>query len=706
MAFEQKLRKFLLQAWPIFFLLVFSVLVFYRITIFHKATFYINQDNVDQAYSWYQKLATSLHHGYLPLWDAGTYSGRSFGGQFIEGVFYPFNLLFSWLLGTKNGIDLIYLDYLIVLHFFLASLGMYLFSKRLGLKAYVALIPGILFAFTGVLLARAISQTCIFLGLCLIPWALYFAALYRSRKKWYFLIFSGASLGLAILAGHLQPFVCGFIAVGLYLLFEEIGGKKRVRIGLTLRKMLLQMAVVAGAGLIVATPQLALSSTYMNNAYRWVGADKPVGPGEKINLKTYVSVFNANPDSLLNIYNPWMYPAPEGNEIFVGLVALVVLVAGIIFRKEIQQNKHWQSKRLFIWSVIIIGLIISLGYWSPLPAFLYKLPFLYQVRSLSRYLILVDIGLCLLAGFSFQAILETKQNLTNKQTLIFLLLASWLGLSSIVTFRLSKYNLPNGNQVFAAQLMLASLACLALVLFFKRKAWLYASLLSLLILSVGLNIRRFIFITTPQIYSPAVYDSLKKSRVINYLEGQYGKYRIIIDNQAIPQNSGDVLPLQTTWGYGATAYKPYFDYLLPGMGDYSSPLYDNLNVRYVISNRDVPGQRLIMSEEDKSLYLYERKNYKPKAFLEGQINNSGEEIESSKQVEQKEYSDLRQVYEVSANAQSKLIFSEQYYPGWRAYVDGKEVNIGKTSLPGSEVELFKFIWVPSGKHTVELKYHF
>lgn len=45
-----------------------------------------------------------------------------------------------------------------------------------------------------------------------------------------------------------------------------------------------------------------------------------------------------------------------------------------------------------------------------------------------------------------------------------------------------------------------------------------------------------------------------------------------------------------------------------------------------------------------------------------------------------------------------LVLTESYYPGWKAYIDGKAVSILRTNF------LFKGIVLPKGKHTVEFAY--
>ncbi len=55
-------------------------------------------------------------------------------------------------------------------------------------------------------------------------------------------------------------------------------------------------------------------------------------------------------------------------------------------------------------------------------------------------------------------------------------------------------------------------------------------------------------------------------------------------------------------------------------------------------------------------------------------------------------------YEVETNKKAPLVFSEIYYPGWTATIDGKEVPLGRVNY------ILRAIVVPEGKHKVELMF--
>lgn len=56
------------------------------------------------------------------------------------------------------------------------------------------------------------------------------------------------------------------------------------------------------------------------------------------------------------------------------------------------------------------------------------------------------------------------------------------------------------------------------------------------------------------------------------------------------------------------------------------------------------------------------------------------------------------IYDVEADKKSVLVFSEVYYPGWTATVDGQEVPVGRVDY------ILRAIVVPQGKHKVELMF--
>jgi uncharacterized membrane protein YfhO len=62
------------------------------------------------------------------------------------------------------------------------------------------------------------------------------------------------------------------------------------------------------------------------------------------------------------------------------------------------------------------------------------------------------------------------------------------------------------------------------------------------------------------------------------------------------------------------------------------------------------------------------------------------------------YSNRAVDIEAHLNGPGILVLADSFYPGWRAYVDGKEERIMRANL------FFRAVSLPAGKHRVEFRY--
>ena len=82
-----------------------------------------------------------------------------------------------------------------------------------------------------------------------------------------------------------------------------------------------------------------------------------------------------------------------------------------------------------------------------------------------------------------------------------------------------------------------------------------------------------------------------------------------------------------------------------------------------------------------------------KAVLGDSKKQDGESI-----VKLTSYAPNRLTYDVSTTKGGVIVFAENYYPGWTALVDGKEVEIGRVNY------VLRAISVTAGRHKVELSF--
>lgn len=616
-------------------------------------------------------------------------------GEFQTGVFYPINLLFCWLFGSTSGISLKYLEIIVALHFFIASLGTYLFAREIKIGKLAALGTGIVFAYSGIIGSRAVSQTAIFFGLSLIPLALFFAARFVNSKKYYNLVLSGLALGLMILAGHIQPVYHGLIIITSFLIFRLWPENKNIF--KTAKQLAINLAIIVAATVIVALPQLILSLQYMKNAYRWVNYF--AAPDEKFSYAIYAKGFHMDPHEIANLINPWNYPIRDGNNIFIGLGCLALLLIGVTMFRGFTKFKEWRENRLFIYFLIIFGLVVSLGYWTFVAAALYKLPFVYQIRQLSRYLIMFHLGLSTLIGLLLGYIQAKPFQISRAHRKILLGLAAFSLINFIYLFLLRSHVF---NLNYALQWLLVAGVAGALPLLYRKKQWLRFALLFMIMLNAYLNTRWFL----PAIKANTKLPSyIKYNAIVKHVEDDYGKYRVQVVDDALALNIGDVYNIQTHWGYGATVYKPYLDYIKDK--PYSGREFDLLGVKYLVARSPKPDLKLVLQDEANGTYLYERTDYYPKLFTQSDLDKGlkGKQVEALSRFNIQEYNDMKQVYKVDLSANDTIVFSEIDYPGWSALIDGRTAEIKTANIPGTS-PLLKSIEAPAGAHTIELKYLF
>ena len=67
-------------------------------------------------------------------------------------------------------------------------------------------------------------------------------------------------------------------------------------------------------------------------------------------------------------------------------------------------------------------------------------------------------------------------------------------------------------------------------------------------------------------------------------------------------------------------------------------------------------------------------------------------------IEVKSYTPNHIIYEVNAAKDGVVVFSEIYYPDWEATIDGQQAEVACADY------ILRAMYVPAGKHTIEMKF--
>lgn len=672
---------------PAVLILMVVAAVNVAILVLGHRTYFAAPDNTDQFWAWYQKADAVLHSGVFPLWDANTLAGHSFVGESQTGVFYPLNILWLLLLGGPYGIGARRLDMLVVLHLLLASVGFYALARSFLVRRLPAVIAAVVFAYTGVVFARTTGQTAIFFGLALVPWAVFFAHRHLETGRSRFAVGTGVAIGLGVLAGHFQPPFHAALLVVLLYAFTAFRPRKARRAELRLR--LSGLVITLAVATLVALPQLAYTLPYLSRAYRFVGSGPPVPPGGSVSFATFSELYSGGPESFLSLLDPQRFPVPDGNELFLGLAALAVLVAGgIVAHGSIraQMGRYCAS----LTACALVGALAMLGPWTFLPRVLYALPLVAEVRELARYSIMLHLVLCLLLAFALQAIsLEWFRQNSDRARRNGYVVAAVGGFIAIDGIYLVVDHAPGSSSWFGIQMLLGGLALLVLMVGARTSRVPLVALLGLLIVGASLqNGTRILGYTSSPLYPPHYYA---RTPAITYAERACAGHRTLVLEQALPTNVGDVFRgLHTQNGYGATLYAPFFEFI--SASSWTSPEQTRLlDLRCIVTRSPLilAGYHVGFRDSAHGVTVYVDDDTSP-------LNTPQLQPVSTTVLKE---ADRRLLYAVDLTRATTIIVSAVVYPGWHLQVDGHRVNAG--SFRVGTVPVFPEVMLGPGRHTLE-----
>lgn len=691
-------RKDYSDFWAYLFLVYAAALLLYPIVFTREGSFFIKQDNLHQAYPFYNKLAIALHKGYLPVWDANTYGGKNFAGELQTGIFYPVNIVWCLIFGSATGIGTYYLDLLMALHFLICLFGMYSLAKVFKMPPPAAVAAALVFSFSGAVGARAAGQTCIFCGLTLMPWSIYFTVRYwlGNRYKLY-LIISGLFAGLEILAGHMQPFFHTILINAIIILFYSYSDSKDLKSfvlpGVT------KVCLIVISGFVTALPQLYYASQYLARCYRTVSGGVFISPGEKVPLYIYGHWFIIKPENLFNFFVQGYAQPDDDNTLYMGILPFLLVLSWLLWRKCGIISEHFCNLTKLLSIILLIGFLSALGYLTFFHLILYEVPFVNLVRQLGRYIIMISFSGSLLAGLAITHLKGFSEIFVLNSRTMKIAVLGFIGLNALYLMVFQQKYIPIAVSI---PIGLVSLFFLAIS---EVKKPLYLSIGAVAIIVADLFLNPVSYFSTRTPFYPDHFYA--RNRIVDTLEATYGKYRVAFqmnNYSLVRRNLGAIYTIQTNWGYGATVNKPYADFT--EMDHVRNPeINDLLNVRYVLADAPLDSN-FIFKDSLGQIMLYERKTWYPRCYWKRQLGKQGNEIEIENQgfIRELAYSDYYQKFDVRCEIPDTLIFSENDYPGWTCFDNGKNIKTFSPTIK-NYTPLFRAIVLNKGEHLIEFRYN-
>ncbi|HLV00809.1 MAG TPA: hypothetical protein VKZ59_06055, partial [Acidobacteriota bacterium] len=349
----------------IFFLgiaVVVFLTAFQDVLLHRQGTLVRGFDASVQTFPWMVYLARHWQNLTPPLWDFTSFSGTSFAGELQTGVFYPPNILLGILFG--DSLSPYTLDWYIFFHYVFAFYFMALFLSSSGFGRLAAVFGG--FAFAAYL---DWAQPNRLVGMIYLPLILYSyqkTLESKPRNRILYTLLAAASLSLALLGGHTQPFLHSSIALALLAFFYALTAPGWGR-------AFGQLFWIVSAAVLITAPQWLLTVEYVSHSYRWAPERTPGFSSVPYEIYGFVSTLSPE---LLN-YLLWSW------------IPLAVL-GGVAFLFFLRSENS--ARRLLLLYALVLGtfaFLASLGDAGLIAKVTWHISILNTVRQAERYVFLI-----------------------------------------------------------------------------------------------------------------------------------------------------------------------------------------------------------------------------------------------------------------------------------------------------------------------------
>lgn len=313
-----------------------------------------------------QMVREAMLSGQFPYWNRLLEAGQPLAANPAYELFYPpqwLLLLPGFALGYKLHI---------VLHVYLAAIGMYCLARALRTGITAALFAAISFALGGPMLGLTASFLPFLFAMTWLPWIALFAVRYHGRRRAIDFALAALCLGMQFLVG--EP----------VLLMQTIGLLIVATLFLDRRRLPMLGALLA-AGFLVGAVQMLPAIDHVGDSVR----ARPLA-------FSHVSLWSMPPARIIEPFFPRFAGAPdpltyEGVKryydgklpyvasLYAGLLTAVLVLAGIVTRR-----RGW----IFVVVMLTGSYLVAIGDHTPLLRVLYELGPMRSVRYPEKFVLI------------------------------------------------------------------------------------------------------------------------------------------------------------------------------------------------------------------------------------------------------------------------------------------------------------------------------
>lgn len=700
------------------FAIIFTAaILLFQWRIILMRSLFIGGDNLVQFYPWFKVYSESIRHFMLPFWTRYMQSGFPLMAEGQVGGFYLFNMLFF------SGLPFnIAYSYSVVFHFIVGGVSIYFLSRKLGACELGGAVAALVFCF-GSAYAGCFYNIISLRTLCWTPLVFLLFELFFEKQRPYYIMIAGVVYGMQLLAGFVQFAVYCWIFYLVYFICRHRSRRdllcyltfSAISFFIFLPQLILTYNLIMSSSRATADLQFALWGSY--NPALLVQTVFPYWARFARN-DFYFSIFGI---LFLLVSFSLLKDDKKIRAVFIIFVLSFLLALGkynpvyvLLVKLGHLYSFRNPSKFLFFTSMAA-SILIGKGF-----SVFFKDNFHERGRALRSYnIILCVCGLVFLASKAVitlfkDAIIKLGEQYASK--FIFGTSAHRYGIDIYMKKVGSVYQAAisgvSFNSIFniASWLLLILALIVSLVIIKRRNARIpaYSKYLVICVIIADLFIYSFIgrgFNSNLRNYSAL---NPTNAAIYNYIKSDKDVFRVLpygIGSGKLPfwimPNTNILYGIDSVAGYTPLANEGYRKALLPlevidnSLGvrlpeensiNECMGLLRLLNVKYVISCDRLGAAGLEFILEDGGIYLYKISNYLPRAFVVKDFDVDS--IDSNIDVKMVKYDSGSAVFKIDMPYKGFLIFSENNYTGWKAYVNGGIRELKRVSLV-SAVELDK-----------------
>lgn len=710
-----------IKDWHALIAIASFVLFFFRDILFQQAYFW--EDFLYYFYPVRNFAAVSVAAGELPLWNPFTFNGMPFQADIQTALFYLPNLLLT--LFVRDGqLSFYWLEIATIAHYVVAAVCMFLLMRSFGFERPYAFFSGLVYGLSGFMIVHAIHHVVI----SQVAWLPLIVLLFRNamlRRSVAHTVAGGLVLGHSVLAGFPQLSLYIFFFLFLYFLFEyivslKLGGFIASTSMLTVAAGTIVLALGVTALQLLPTIELSSLSQRAEITYeKSLEGSLTLGQLVTLVMPTFYGASSAQGSTYWGAGAHWHY---WETCTYIGIPALVFTIVGITL---IRRDRYVA----FFFGILLFALLYALGDSFVLhKLFFHVVPGFSTFRNPGRMALLFSFAAAFLSAHGLRATVEWMlQDRKKFQRLIY---AVGVGGVLVWIFAHLGFLQPPAEPQVAEQIsgvvteaattavVLALLVCGVLIAG-QKKVFSGTVCIVLFALLQFIDLHIFGFDQNNSSLNPdsyfrragALVTTLKEEGEVEYFRINSRRGGAMI----LDRNQGMIDRLFLMEGYTPLVLQR----LYPAAKDWDM-VCAMLNVKY----------RIDVNEERRTMGLSASDRYLPRAYVVYQQASPGTEeaVENFMKSEDFDpwttvvldeplpvapmdtttepewgasithYSLNEITVEVSTSHDGILVLSEVYYPGWKAYVDGRQEEISRANWN------LRAIPLTAGMHTVEFRF--